>query len=264
MVMKRYSIQKVLGPSFRRLLASVSLLMMMCVPAHAAEVRVAVAANFAQAMKEIAAEFQKETGHVVSLSQGASGKFYAQISNGAPFDIFLSADDETPAKLLKEGKAVAGTASTYAIGRLVLWSPNAKLVDQGGAVLKGDGFRFIAIANAKVAPYGRAAVQVMQKLGVLSKIEPRVVQGESIAQTYQFVSSGNAQLGFVALSQVWDGSRITPGSGWIVPEAMHEPLRQDAVLLNPGRDAPAARALLSYLSSDKSKKIIERYGYRLP
>ena len=230
----------------------------------AAEVRVAVAANFAQPMKEIAAEFEKETGHRLSVSQGASGKFYAQISNGAPFDVFLSADDETPARLLKEGKAVAGTAFTYAIGRLVLWSPDEKLVDQGGAVLKSDSFRFVAIANAKVAPYGRAAVQVMQKLGVLSRIEPRVVQGESIAQTFQFVSSGNAQLGFVALSQVWDSGRLRSGSGWVVPEAMHEPLRQDAVLLNPGRDSAAARSLLAYLNSDKARKISERYGYRIP
>lgn len=231
---------------------------------HAAEVKVAVAANFAQPMKEIAAEFERDTGHKLSVSQGATGKFYAQISNGAPFEVFLSADDETPARLLKEGKAVAGSAFTYAIGRLALWSPDAKLVDNEGAVLKGEGFRFVAIANAKVAPYGRAAVQTMQKLGVLSRIEPRVVQGESIAQTFQFVSSGSAQLGFVALSQVWEGGRLRSGSAWIVPEAMHEQLRQDAVLLNPGRDAPAARALLAYLASEKAKKIIERYGYRLP
>lgn len=232
--------------------------------AQAAEVRVAVAANFAQPMKDIATEFEKDSGHKVSLTQGATGKFYAQISNGAPFELFLSADDETPARLQKEGRAVAGTGFTYAIGRLALWSPDAKLVDQGGSVLKTDGFRFLSIANAKVAPYGRAAVQVMQKLGVLSKIEPRVVQGESITQTYQFVSSGNAQLGFVALSQVWENGRLRSGSAWVVPEEMHEQLRQDAVLLNPGKDAPAARALLDFLKSDKAKKIIERYGYRIP
>ena len=232
--------------------------------AQAAEVRVAVAANFAQPMKDIATEFEKDSGHKVSLTQGATGKFYAQISNGAPFELFLSADDETPARLQKEGRAVAGTGFTYAIGRLALWSPDAKLVDQGGGVLKTDGFRFLSIANAKVAPYGRAAVQVMQKLGVLSKIEPRVVQGESITQTYQFVSSGNAQLGFVALSQVWENGKLRSGSAWVVPEEMHEQLRQDAVLLNPGKDAPAARALLDFLKTDKAKKIIERYGYRIP
>ncbi len=242
----------------------VPLMLAVTMSAHAAEVRVAVAANFAQPMKDIATEFEKDTGHKVSLSQGATGKFYAQISNGAPFELFLSADDETPARLAKEGKAVSGTELTYAIGRLALWSPDPKLVGQSGAVLKSDGFRFLAIANAKVAPYGRAAVQTMQKLGVLSRIEPRVVQGESIAQTYQFVSSGNAQLGFVALSQVWANGKVRSGSAWVVPEDMHEPLRQDAILLNPGKEAPAALALLGYLKSDKAKKIIELYGYRIP
>jgi len=237
---------------------------LLSVSAQAAEVKVAVAANFAQPMKDIAAEFEKDTGHKLAITQGATGKFYAQITNGAPFEVFLSADDETPAKLVKEGKAVTGTQFTYAIGRLVLWSPDEKLVDQGGAVLKTDRFKYISIANAKVAPYGRAAVQTMQKLGVLSAIEPRVVQGESITQTHQFVTTGNAQLGFVALSQVWENNRIKSGSGWIVPEDMHEQLRQDVVLLNPGKESSAANALVNYLKSDKAKKLIERYGYKLP
>lgn len=231
--------------------------------ARAAEVKVAVAANFAQPLKEIAAEFEKETGNKVSLTQGATGKFYAQITNGAPFEVFLSADDETPGKLVREGKAVSGTQFTYAIGRLVLWSPDASLVDQGGGVLKTDKFKFLSIANAKVAPYGRAAVQTMQKLGVLTAIEPRVVQGESITQTHQFVSSGNAQLGFVALSQVWENGRLKSGSAWIVPEEMHEQLKQDVVLLNAGKDSKAAAALVDYLKSDKARKIIDRYGYKL-
>jgi len=231
--------------------------------AHAAEVKVAISANFVQPMKEIAAEFEKDTGHKLNLTQGASGKFYAQISNGAPFDVFLSADDETPSRLVKEGKAVAGTQFTYAIGRLALWSPDASLIDQGGDVLKTDKFKFIAIANAKVAPYGRAAVQTMQKLGVLTKIEPRVVQGESISQTFQFVTSGNAQLGFIALSQVWENSKLKTGSAWVVPEAMHEQLKQDVVLLNAGKDSQAAAALIAYLKSDKARKFIERYGYKL-
>ncbi len=231
--------------------------------AHAAEVKVAVAANFAQPMKEIAAEFEKDTGHKLNLTQGATGKFYAQISNGAPFEVFLSADDETPGRLVKEGKAVAGSQFTYAIGRLALWSPDVNFVDQGGDVLKTDKFKFIAIANAKVAPYGRAAVQTMQKLGVLTKIEPRVVQGESISQTFQFVTSGNAQLGFVALSQVWENGKLKTGSAWVVPEAMHEQLRQDVVLLNAGKDSQAAAALVDYLKSDKARKFIERYGYKL-
>lgn len=236
---------------------------LLSVAAQAAEVKVAVAANFALAMKDIAAEFEKDTGHKVSLTQGATGKFYAQITNGAPFEVFLSADDETPSRLIKEGKAVSGTQFTYAVGRLVLWSPDPSLVDQGGGVLKTDRFKFLSIANARVAPYGRAAVQTMQKLGVLTAIEPRVVQGESITQTHQFVSSGNAQLGFVALSQVWENGRLKSGSAWIVPEDMHEQLKQDAVLLNPGKDSKAAVALVDYLKSDKARKIIDRYGYKL-
>lgn len=231
--------------------------------ANAAEVKVAVAANFAQPMKEIAVEFEKDTGHKLNLTQGASGKFYAQISNGAPFEVFLSADDETPARLIKEGKAVAGSQFTYAIGRLALWSPDASLIDQGGDVLKTDKFKFIAIANAKVAPYGRAAVQTMQKLGVLMNIEPRVVQGESISQTFQFVTSGNAQLGFVSLSQILENGKLKTGSAWLVPEAMHEQLKQDVVLLNHGKDSKAATALINYLKSDKTRKLIERYGYKL-
>ena len=230
--------------------------------AQAAEVKVAVAANFAQTLKDIAVEFEKDTGHKISISQGASGKFYAQISNGAPFEVFLSADDETPTKLVREGKAIAGSQFTYATGRLVLWSPDATLVDQEASVLKSEKFRHLAIANAKVAPYGMAAVQTMQKLGLLAKLEPRVVQGESIAQAFQFVSSGNAQLGFVALSQVWENGQLKSGSAWMVPEAMHEPLHQDAVLLNPGKEVPAANSLLNYLKSDKARKIMERYGYR--
>ena len=228
----------------------------------AGEVKVAVAANFAQTLKEIGTGFEKDTGHKLALTQGSTGKLYAQISQGAPFDVLLSADDETTEKLISEGKAITGTRFTYAIGRLALWSPKPDLVDEGGQVLKTDKFRFLAIANARVAPYGRAAVQVMQKLGVLSSIEPRVVQGESITQTFQFISTGNAQLGFVALSQINENGKIKSGSAWIVPEHMHEQLRQDAVLLNPGKDSAAASALLNFLKSDKAKKIIAAHGYQ--
>ncbi len=231
--------------------------------ASAAEVKVAVSANFAQTLKEISTVFEKDTGHKLAITQGSTGKLYAQISQGAPFEVFLSADDETPEKLVTEGKAINGTRFTYAIGRLALWSPKPDLVDEGGQVLKTDKFRFLAIANARVAPYGRAAVQVMQKLGVLASIEPRVVQGESITQTFQFVSTGNAQLGFVALSQISENGKIKSGSAWIVPENMHEQLRQDAVLLNPGKDSAAAAAVLNFLKSDKAKKIIAAHGYQL-
>jgi len=242
----------------------ISLGLLLSIPfyANANELKVAVAANFAQTMKEISTVFEKDTGHKLAITQGSTGKLYAQISQGAPFEVFLSADDETPEKLITEGKAIAGTRFTYAIGRLALWSPNPDLVNEGGQVLKTDKFRFLAIANARVAPYGRAAVQVMQKLGVLSSIEPRVVQGESITQTFQFVSTGNAQLGFVALSQINENGKLKSGSAWIVPENMHEQLRQDAVLLNPGKDSAAASALLSFLKSEKAKKIIASHGYQ--
>lgn len=238
------------------------LLLSMAFSVNATELKVAVAANFAQTLKEISTVFEKDTGHKLAITQGSTGKLYAQISQGAPFEVFLSADDETPEKLITEGKAISGTRFTYAIGRLALWSPRPDLVDEGGQVLKTDKFRFLAIANARVAPYGRAAVQVMQKLGVLASIEPRVVQGESITQTFQFVSTGNAQLGFVALSQISENGKIKSGSAWIVPENLHEQLRQDAVLLNPGKDSPAASALLNFLKSDKAKKIIASHGYQ--
>ncbi len=239
-----------------------TLALIISTPTSAAELKVAVAANFAQTLKEISTVFEKDTGHKLAITQGSTGKLYAQISQGAPFEVFLSADDETPKKLIAEGKAINGTRITYAIGRLALWSPKPDLVDEGGQVLKTDKFRFLAIANARVAPYGRAAVQVMQKLGVLASIEPRVVQGESITQTFQFVSTGNAQLGFVALSQIIDNGKIKTGSAWIVPENMHEPLQQDAVLLNPGKDSAAATALLNFLKSEKAKKIIAAHGYQ--
>jgi molybdate transport system substrate-binding protein len=230
--------------------------------AQAAEIKVAVASNFANTLKEIAVEFQKDTGHQLAITPGATGKFYAQISNGAPFDVFLSADDETPRKLVQEGKAIAASQFTYAIGRLALWSPSPDLVDKNADILKTDKFKYIAIANAKVAPYGQAAVQTMQKLGVLTQIEPRVVQGESIAQTFQFVSTGNAQLGFVALSQILENGKIKTGSAWIVPEEMHEQLKQDAVVLQSCKHMSACQALMEYLKSEKAKKMIASYGYK--
>ena len=234
----------------------------MAVNAQAAEIKVAVASNFANVLKEIAVEFQKDTGHQLAITPGATGKFYAQTSNGAPFDVFLSADDETPSKLAKEGKAIAATQFTYAIGRLALWSQLPDMVDKNADILKTDKFKFLAVANAKVAPYGQAAVMTMQKLGVLTKLEPRIVQGESISQTYQFVSTGNAQLGFVALSQIVENGKIKSGSAWIVPEEMHDPLKQDAVVLQSCKHISVCQSLLDYLKTEKAKKIMASYGYR--
>ena len=232
--------------------------------AHADEVQVAVAANFTAPMQQIAAQFEKDSGHKAVLSFGATGKFYAQIVNGAPFELLLAADDETPARLEKEGQGVAGSRFTYAIGKLVLWSADPALVDAKGEILKKGGFRHLALANPKTAPYGAAAVETMGKLGVLSTLQPLFVQGENISQTQQFITTGNAELGFVALSQVFKDGRITGGSAWIVPASLYEPIRQDAVLLARGKDKPAAAALAAYLKGDKAKAVIRSFGYELP
>jgi molybdate transport system substrate-binding protein len=231
--------------------------------ALAEEVQVAVAANFTAPMQKIAAEFEKDTGHKAQLSFGATGKFYAQIRNGAPFQVMLAADDETPAKLEKEGLAVPGGRFTYAIGKLVLWSAKPGYVDDKGEVLKKSEFNKLALANPKLAPYGLAAVESLTKLGVLGAVEGKFVQGENIAQTFQFVSTGNAELGFVALSQVMKDGRIASGSAWIVPGSLHTPIRQDAVVLANGKGNAAAEALMKYLKGDKAKAIIKGYGYDL-
>jgi molybdate transport system substrate-binding protein len=229
---------------------------------RAEEISVAVAANFTAPMQKIAAEFEKDTGHKVAAAFGATGKFYAQIKNGAPFDVLLAADDETPAKLVKENAAAAGSEFTYAIGKLVLWSAKPAIVDGVGDVLKNGGFDHIAIANPKLAPYGAAAVETMKALGVYDVLQPKIVTGESIAQAQQFISSGNALLGFVALSQVLKDGKIE-GSAWVVPGKLYSPIRQDAVILDKGKGKPAAEALLKYLKSDKAKAIIKFFGYEL-
>lgn len=231
--------------------------------AASAEVAVAVAANFAAPMKLIAADFEKDSGHKLNLSFGATGKFYTQIHNGAPYEVFLAADDETPARLEKEGKGVAGSRFTYAIGQLALWSAMPDFVDSAGAVLKAGKFSHIAIASPKLAPYGQAALQALQKMNLADALKPKMVQGENISQTFQFVSTGNAELGFVALSQVQENGALKSGSVWVVPDHLYEPIRQDVILLDKGKESGAARALLTYLKSDRAKKIIERFGYKL-
>lgn len=228
---------------------------------QAGEVQVAVAANFTAPMAAIAAAFEKTSGHKVSLVNGATGKFYAQITNGAPFDVLLSADAETPIRLAKEGQAVSGSQFTYAIGKLALWSTQPGLIDEQGAVLKNGEFKHLAIANPRVAPYGTAAMEVMKALGVATSLESRLVLGENIAQTHQFIATGNAELGFVALSQIYKDGQFAAGSYWVVPAELYAPIRQDAVLLNHGKDNPAAGDLLAYLKSDAAKAVIRAYGY---
>jgi len=248
---------------FYRLALITAALAAACAPAYAETTLVAVAANFTQPMNEIAAAFEKATGHSAKLSFGSSGKFVAQIENGAPFEVFLSADSEKPAQLEKSRLAVPGSRFTYAIGKLVLWSAKPGLVDDQGAILNGGGFRHLALADPKLAPYGAAAVEVLKNQGLFEKLGPSFVLGENIAQTHQFVSTGNAELGFIALSQVIEDGKIAKGSSWIVPETLHAPIRQDAVLLNKGVDNPAAPALLQFLKSAEARAIMQKYGYSL-
>lgn len=229
--------------------------------ALAAPVQVAVASNMAAPMQKIAAGFEAATGHKAVVALGSTGKFHAQIRNGAPFEVLLAADDATPAKLEQEGHAVRGTRFTYAIGRLVLWSAQDGAVDAEGAVLRRPPQGKLAIADPRVAPYGAAALQALTRLGVLAAWQPQLVQGENIGQAYQFVATGNAPLGFVALAQVMAGGHIARGSGWIVPDGLHAPLKQDAVLLQPGAANPAARALLEYLRGDAARTVLRGYGY---
>jgi molybdate transport system substrate-binding protein len=227
------------------------------------DVQVAVAANFAGPMQQITAGFQEDTGHRALLSFGATGKLYAQIINGAPFEVFLAADDRAPARLEEGGHALPGSRFTYAIGTLVLWSADDSVVDDRGEVLRNGDFSHLAIASPKTAPYGAAAMQVMEALGVIGAIRPKLVTGENITQTYQFIATGNAQLGFIALSQVTQDNRLTGGSAWTVPGDLHDPIRQDAALLMSGAENPAAKALMDYLKGEKAAAIIRSFGYEL-
>lgn len=243
----------------RRLLLA-AVLLVSCA-ARAGEVQVAVAANFAGPLAKIGAGFSAATGHALKVSSGATGKFYTQIVSGAPFEVLFAADDETPKKLIAQGHAIAGTAFTYAIGKLVLWSAQPGFVDAQGAVLGSDEVKHVAIANPKVAPYGAAALEVIKARGLAEAVTPKLVTAESIAQAYQFVFTGNAEVGFVALSQVSVPGKPAAGSYWLVPSNLYGEIRQDAVLLKAGEKNPAAAALLAYLKSDAAKAVIREFGY---
>jgi len=228
---------------------------------QAAEVNVAVAANFSGPMQKIAAAFAEDTGHLALLSFGATGNFYSQIRNGAPFEMLLAADETTPARLEREGLGLRGTRFTYAIGKLALWSKDPALVDSGGEILSTGNFDRLALANPKLAPYGAAAVETLAQLGLLERLQPKFVQGENIAQAYQFIATGNASLGFVSLSQIFVDGRVAEGSAWIVPANLHAPIQQDAVILTNGANNAAAAALATYLRGEKAHSIICSYGY---
>ncbi len=226
------------------------------------EVQVAVAANFAGPMEKIAAAFTQETGHKAVVATGATGKFYAQIKNGAPFEVLLAADDETPRRLVAEGQAVAGSEFVYARGSLVLWSAKPGLVDDKGAVLRRDDIAHIAFANPKLAPYGLAAVETLKALGLYDTLTPKFVMAENIAQAYQFTASGNAPIGFVAYSQIAQPGKPIEGSHWLVPANLYSPILQGAVILNKGADNAAAAALMKFLKGDAARAVIRAYGYQ--
>lgn len=250
-------------PAAAQCLTTLAAALLLSTTAYADEIQVAVAANFTAPMKQIAVDFEQATGHKAVLAFGATGKFYAQIRNNAPFEVLLSADDETPTRLAKEGAAVAASQFTYARGKLALWSAKEGVVDDKGDVLKKNGFDHIAVANPKLAPYGAAAVEAMKALGVYDRLAPKLVTAENIGQAFQFVKSGNAPLGFVALSQVTRDNRITEGSAWGAPAHLYAPIKQDAIILNNGKSKPAAEALMQFLKGDPARAVIRSYGYDL-
>jgi molybdate transport system substrate-binding protein len=229
--------------------------------AVADQLRIAVASNFVQVLKAIAIEFEKTSEHQIKISSGSTGKHYAQIKNGAPFEIFFAADSERPALLEQEGLIIAGSRFTYARGKLVLWSPQQNRVDAEGRVLEQGGFNYLALANPRLAPYGRAAKQLLDDQNLWQKLSGRMVQGENIGQTFQFVKTGNADLGLVALSQVIDANGEIEGSYWLVPQTRYTPIDQQAVLL---QGTPAARAFLEFVKTDRLRSLIQRYGYETP
>lgn len=249
-------------PSLSRLFAALGLTLAACA-AHAGEVQVAVAANFTAPMKDIAAKFEQDTGHKVVASFGPTGGIYTQIKNGAPFEVFLSADDKTPAKLVEEGDAVKASLFTYAKGKLALWSPKEGFVDAKGEVLKKGTYEHLSIGNPKTAPYGAAAVMVLEKMKLLETVKPKLVEGSNITQAHQFVATGNAEMGFVALSQIYKDGKLTSGSAWMVPADLYNPILQDAVILNKGKDNAAAKALVEYLKGKQAAAVIKSYGYDL-
>lgn len=246
---------------FKRCLVAAGIAGIFASGVSAAEVQVAVAANFTAPAKELAPIFEQKTGHKLVLSFGATGKFYGQIKNGAPFDVLLAADDTTPAKAIQEGFGVEGTNFTYAVGKLVLWSSDANKIKDGQALLQSNNFNKCAVADPKLAPYGVAAQETLFHLKLLDQVRSKFVYGNSIGSTFNFVKTGNADIGFVALSQVYKDGKMTSGSGWIVPEANYTPIKQDAVLLKQSKEPEAAKLFLEFLKGPEVAKIKDAYGY---
>ena len=240
---------------------AVASMTMFSVMAVAAEIQVAVAANFTAPVKDLAPIFEQQTGHKLLLSFGSTGMFYGQIKNGATYDVLLAADAKTPEKLVAEGDGVGGTAFTYAVGKLVLWSADRTKIDDRGEILLKGNFNKCAVANPKLAPYGKAAYEVLEKMNVFEKVAPKFVEGDNIGKTFNFVKTGNADIGFVALSQVFKEGKMVSGSGWIVPSEYYRKIRQDAVLLKNGKSAQAAQEFMKFLQGAEASKIKAAYGY---
>lgn len=230
--------------------------------AGAEKTLVATATNFAEVMERLVPAFETETGHEIVVVTGSSGKLFAQIRNGAPFDVFLSADQERPRRLDEAGLTVDGSRFTYAIGRLVLWSADPERIGHdGAATLRAGGFRRLAMANPALAPYGAAARETLEALGLLAALEDRIVLGENVGQAHAMVRTGNAELGFVALSSLLSPRNEPGGSCWEVPRELYSPARQDAVLLRRAAGSPVAVAFLEWLRGDEARGVIERFGY---
>lgn len=232
--------------------------------ANAGEVNAAVAANFTEPMGQIVKLFQKESGHTVRVSLGSTGKFYSQIQNGAPFDVLVAADEKVPRRLEKEGFAVEGSRFVYALGKLVLWSAQPGLVDAKGEILRKGNYNKLAIGDPKLASYGTAAKEALEEFGLWNAVQGKLVTGENITQTYQFAATGNAELAFIALSQITKDGKISQGSWWMVPSHLYNPIRQTAVQLSAAKDKAATQAFLTFLKSEKAKEVIRSFGYELP
>ena len=259
MLIQRLHFMHTPSARFRRTLLT-AILAVCALPATADTLRIATASNFAVPMKELARRFQEFSGDRVVVSRGSTGKHYTQIRNGAPFDSFFAADSARPRRLEEEGRIIPGSRFTYALGRLVLWSPQPAYVDPEGEILRRGQFRHLSLANPKLAPYGHAARQVLLKLGLWDLLTPRMVRGENVGQAYQFVASGSAELGFVARSQITRPGTPLPGSYWMVPETLYDPIEQQAVQLS---ERPAVRRFMEFVRSAVGSAVVESYGYRL-
>ncbi len=239
------------------------ILLLNCNATFAGEVSVAVAGNFYRPLQALARDFEHQSGDNVKIAVGSSGKLYAQIISGAPFDIFLSADQKRPTKLIQEKHAITGSQYTYAKGKLVLWSSDPTVINKHGKRLTSSKLKHLAIANPKLAPYGEQAVTTLKNLGVYNLLHDKLILGQSVSQAFQYVSSDSVKQGIIALSQVMRDGEINEGSAWIVPSELYQPIKQDAVLLNTGKNNPIAIAFLAYLKTENAFKIIRSFGYEV-